>query len=296
MPSKQIVKEVPLSVKALSVDGASGVNMKEETVTPSQAAAWLHRNGKNRVLNTKRVETLAAAMRRGEWRVTAEAIKLDEHGNIRDGQHRLHAIVRSGVSIRTWVARGVSEDAFDVMDSGRSRSVTDVLGIHDFGMKHATGAAVRLLMCYERYNTFEPNIYEAQAIVSPVTVLKYLQEHPDVSAGVRLGDRVKHAGLIGGVGTWGALFTLFSRKSTEDAHLFAHHLSTGEDMGSGHPALLLRNRLSKSVSKPVQSHDDREQMAAVVIKAWNAFRLGKSLSTLYWRSTGLKPEPFPKVN
>jgi hypothetical protein len=166
-------------------------------------------------------------MRRGEWRETGEAIKFDENGQLRDGQHRLAAIVRSGITLKMTVVRGVIEEAFDVMDSGRSRSVTDVLGLHNFDNKHATGAAVRLLLCYERFGEFEPVVYEAQKIVSPVTVLKYLESSPDVNAGVRLGQKVKGSGLVGGVGTWGALFTLFNRANPEAAALFAHHLTTG---------------------------------------------------------------------
>jgi hypothetical protein len=36
---------------------------------------------------------------------------------VRDGQTRLHAIVEAGIPIHRVVARGVGEDAFDVMDT-----------------------------------------------------------------------------------------------------------------------------------------------------------------------------------
>src|SRR5712692_3591943 len=62
---------------------------------------------------------MTAAIQRGEWQLTGEAIKLDDEGRVRDGQNRLHAIVQAGIPVRSVVARGVSEDAFKVMDSGR---------------------------------------------------------------------------------------------------------------------------------------------------------------------------------
>ena len=65
---------------------------------------------------------MTATIQRGEWQLTGEAIKLDDEGRVRDGQNRLHAIVQAGTPVRSVVARGVSEDAFDVMDTGRSRN------------------------------------------------------------------------------------------------------------------------------------------------------------------------------
>jgi hypothetical protein len=38
--------------------------------------------------------------------------------------------IQAGIPVRSVVARGVSEDAFEVMDTGRSRNAADVLHIH----------------------------------------------------------------------------------------------------------------------------------------------------------------------
>src|SRR2546430_282208 len=102
------------------------------TITPELAQEWLDRGGTNRKVTRRRIEAMTAAIQRGEWQLTGEAIKLDDEGRVRDGQNRLHAIVEAGVPVRSVVARGVSEDAFDVMDTGRSRSAADVLHIHGF--------------------------------------------------------------------------------------------------------------------------------------------------------------------
>src|SRR5882724_12528290 len=83
--------------------------------------------------------------------MTKPLVKLDHEGRVRDGQNRLHAIVRAGIPVRSVVARGVSEDAFDVMDTGRSRNAADVLHIHGFPSPNALAAAARGLMFVERY-------------------------------------------------------------------------------------------------------------------------------------------------
>ena len=64
------------------------------TITPELAQEWLDRGGNNRKVTRRRIEAMTAAILRGEWQLTGEAIKLDDDGRVRDGQNRLHAIVR----------------------------------------------------------------------------------------------------------------------------------------------------------------------------------------------------------
>src|SRR6266540_4297318 len=104
-----------------------GLDLEIMTITPELAQEWLDRGGTNRKTTRRRIEAMTAAIQRGEWQLTGEAIKLYHEGRVRDGQNRLHAIVEAGIPVRSVVARGVSEDAFDVMDTGRSRNAADVL-------------------------------------------------------------------------------------------------------------------------------------------------------------------------
>jgi hypothetical protein len=70
------------------------------SVTPELAAKWLELNDHNRGVVTARVDQYAADMRRGEWRVNGEAIKISADGKILDGQHRLLAVLEADVAIR----------------------------------------------------------------------------------------------------------------------------------------------------------------------------------------------------
>lgn len=280
--------------KAEAIGPAPAINVEIAMVTPDMAANWLAKGGKNRKLNERRVDALVAAMHRGEWQLTGDSIKLDDDGRIRDGQHRLKAIVKSGVSIQTLVIRGVSEEAFDVMDSGRSRTVGDVVGMHGYVSRNGVAGAVRLLIFMERYQRFAPNVREANQIITAPVTLAYLAKHDDVVSGIRMGDTIRQAGLMGGISVWGALMTLFLRIDAESAYQFQHFLTTGADMSKGHPALLLRNRLLwRREGKTQASLIGREQTAALVIKAWNAFRKGQQIQQLLWRADGPKPEAFP---
>src|SRR5438128_11555798 len=235
---------------------------------------------------------MTAAIQRGEWQLTGEAIKLDDEGRVRDGQNRLHAIVQAGIPVRSVVARGVSEDAFDVMDTGRSRNAADVLHIHGFPSQNALAAAARGLMFIERYGRVFPSQRDSHLYITPVTTLQYVKEHPEIIDGVRLGDRIYHSGIQGGIGLWSIITTLFLRLDPQQAEQFAEHLTTGAGLHRGHPVLMLRNRLLGSQRDQYSTLSDREALVAIAIKAWNAWPGGKTLQALAWRGEGRRAEPL----
>jgi hypothetical protein len=272
------------------------LNLEIVTITPELAQEWLDRGGTNRKITRRRIDAMTAAILRGEWRLTGEAIKLDDEGRVRDGQNRLHAIVQADISIRSVVARGVSEDAFDVMDTGRSRNAADVLGIHGYPSQNAVAAAARGLMFIERYGRVFPSQRDSHLYVTPVTTLQYVNEHPEIIDGVHLGDRIYHSGIQGGIGLWSIIMTLFLRLDPGQAEQFAEHLTTGAGLQRGHPVLMLRNRLLGSQRDQYSTLSGREALVAIAIKAWNAWRDGKTLQTLSWRAEGRRAEPFPEAN
>lgn len=159
-----------------SVNGAgrrTGKRVEEVFVTPEMAAEWLTRNTSNRRLIKAHVESLALVLSRREWSLNGETIKFANDGRLLDGQHRLHACVKSGVGFRTWVAYGVESSAFDTIDTNiRTRRTSDILGLH--GKENAThlAAAVKVLWLFGTTGQF----YEGggwQPGFSPKSVLGY---------------------------------------------------------------------------------------------------------------------------
>jgi len=265
------------------------------TITPELAQGWLDRGGTNRKTTRRRIEAMTAAIQRGEWQLTGEAIKLDQEGRVRDGQNRLHAIVEAGIPVRSVVARGVNEDAFDVMDTGRSRNAADVLHIHGYPSQNALAAAARGLMFIERYGRVFPSQRDSHLYVTPVTTLQYVKEHPEIIDGVHLADRIYHSGIQGGIGLWSIIMTLFLRLDRAQAEQFAEHLITGAGLHRGDPVLMLRNRLLGSQRDQYSTLSGRDALVAIAIKAWNAWREGNSLQALTWRAEGRRAEPFPEA-
>lgn len=113
--------------------------MKIETVliTPKLASELLERNTHNRVLRNGYVNFLASEMEAGRWRdYTGDTIRIATDKSILDGQHRLHAVVLSGFSIKTHIAYDVDVNAMDVIDTGMRRQSSDTLFLS--GVKRST--------------------------------------------------------------------------------------------------------------------------------------------------------------
>jgi len=92
-------------------------------ITPDIANEMLSRNTENfRRINTARVMKYADEMKRGKWVFCADPIRFGISGKLIDGQHRLSAIVRSGVCVTCLVVEGLDDAASIAVDRGQPRS------------------------------------------------------------------------------------------------------------------------------------------------------------------------------
>lgn len=100
-----------------------------EKITPEIAKIYYSRSTGNRVINRQAVKTYIAQMKTGRWVLNGETICFDSNGVLRDGHHRLLAIIESGVTIEVLVVRGVDPAAWYTYDQGKSRSGGDIFQI-----------------------------------------------------------------------------------------------------------------------------------------------------------------------
>jgi hypothetical protein len=97
-------------------------------VTPDLAKQMLGGNNGNRRLRKNSVESMAKAMRRGEWKVSHQAVAMARSGRLIDGQHRLSAVVVAETAVPMVVAYGADEKTFDSLDIGVKRTPEDIIG------------------------------------------------------------------------------------------------------------------------------------------------------------------------
>lgn len=99
--------------------------LRSETVllTPEIAQQWKLKNTNNfRVLDRAKVDKYASEMASGNWELNGETIAFYEDGTLANGQHRIEAVVKSGVTIETLVAYGVKKKV-KVFDMGSKRTL-----------------------------------------------------------------------------------------------------------------------------------------------------------------------------
>jgi len=99
-------------------------------VTPEVAATWLRLNRSNRPLRKATIERFVRMMNAGTFRADhPDHIIFDEEGYLLNGQHRLHAIVRSQKQQQMRVLRHVPREIAHEIDIGTRRTVEDSVWI-----------------------------------------------------------------------------------------------------------------------------------------------------------------------
>ena len=117
------------------------VTTEVEEITPVRAEQYLDTMRANRKLSSQRVSQLANQMREGLWVFDGSPIRFNEDGELVDGQHRMWAIIESERPAEFLVLRGVNRKAMATMDTGKSRSFSDILGLNNPGLTDVTTVA-----------------------------------------------------------------------------------------------------------------------------------------------------------
>lgn len=124
---------------------------KIERISPTMAKSYLDNNyGNQRSLSESHIVHLAQQMKAGQWECNGEPIIFDDNNNLIDGQHRLHAVIRSGVPILTLVVTEVKQGAFVTINSGKPRSNSDVFSIKGIANYNNIATCVSGVMNYRR--------------------------------------------------------------------------------------------------------------------------------------------------
>jgi hypothetical protein len=120
-------------------------------ISPMMARIMLERNPSNRKIREAMVKQLSSDMENGRFRFNGEPIIFAKNGDLNDGQHRLSAIVASGVPQKMFVAFGLERGSRFTIDLGARRNAGDQLNLQGYGASGAIIAAVaRMAIAYEK--------------------------------------------------------------------------------------------------------------------------------------------------
>lgn len=264
-------------------------------IGPDEAAEMLSRNTHNRRIQKQTVARYATDMAAGRWREgTAEPLAIDANGILQQGQHRLLAIQQSGVTLCMWVAVGTDPEDFRVLDQGKKRNASDVLGIDGFAQSNQLAALGRAVLT-RRYFPDKVWTGNESSVISPTEVVEFIESNANdaraavLSIGGKFSETRIHRTAYATV-MFEALQQSESPEMWDSWHL---SVTTGEMLRKDDPAYALRRFASKWDSSRGRGGTRPLQVwISVVSKAWNAYVADRSMQVVSWRRTEL---PMPEI-
>lgn len=250
------------------------MEMRLETISPAKAREYLKRNTTNRPLRQNHIDRMVLTIQNKEWVLNGETIKFDKEGNLRDGQHRLHAIVVSGIPCQAYVLRGIDASAFDTIDQGKCRNLNDILAIAHEKHYSTTAAALRWLYA------FETGVGYNRVITMKTNrgFHEYLGDNQDLRYSVEFVRSLYTGEISASVGMFCALHCVFFRKHGDKANQFMERVLGGEGLHKDMPEYKIRSILLKRATETKKL--PLELVCNLVIKAWNATFAGNEVKTL----------------
>ena len=257
------------------------VSAAVEFITPEMAETYLSFNNSNRKISARRVLNYKKDMERGAWMLNGETITFFENGELKDGQHRLKAIVESNAGQWMIVVRGVKRDAF-IHDRNMNRSMGQILDMAGYApnlkANVVVGALNVLYFCYNNSSNYQRlTDLEVMDIINKNETL-LATAHYCVNQGADY-SKIKKAGCLAA-----AFCALFNGMSEEKVKEFCVIANSGfYDSDTKTSAIVLGKSLDKNKGK---SSDYYRQIT---------FRTTLSALIDFNNGTPRKTEYIPKI-
>jgi hypothetical protein len=138
-----------------------------EEITPAKARefldTWLPMPGElgNRIKTSSKIDTFVRLYDTGAFRpYNGDTVKIDINGQMRDGQHRMEAVIQYGKPVTFLIAYDVDPDAFDTYDQG-NRTAADAVRISGQPQAGLLAALAKTRMAKDAGYTLE-DLYRKQ--------------------------------------------------------------------------------------------------------------------------------------
>lgn len=262
-----------------------------ETITPREALEILARSvgQTQRNLDQRRVSLYAQQMKGGQWRVTHQAIALDDDGVLIDGQHRVNAVVKAGIPVQMMVARGADPSTFDAIDNGRPRGPANALSIAGYSNVNVLASAIRHYLVYETLaGTTRSTGPDVRALWSTHDIVETARSLTGslIVQSIRDAHPVARSLAQAGSTTWlSACIAMLRAKGVDDVlrEEFLGKLDTGVMLPAGSPIHALR-RWMIAGGYANQRSDQRAFVGmAAFVKTWNGWLNSEEIRLITFR-------------
>lgn len=277
-------------VTLLNEHGATQEVCYRVLLTPALAREFLGRMRTNRSVRASRVNSYLSQARCDDWGYTGQPIIFNTKQLMMDGQHRCAMMLSLGkldqdAAIEVLVVLNVDDAAFRYLDQGLSRSPGDNLQASGMTTKSHSKIASAAALIWREQNGW-PGVARRGVTIDVVS------EHP------KLVEYLPWASTLNSLLPASvAIYAAYRMRCNDDpvAGDFMRSLASGGNLDTGSPILILRNRLMQNSN--TKSKLPKDEILALLIKAWDKVQSGKTLKSLRWRSnersSGGHAEPFP---
>lgn len=264
------------------------IKVYQKLVTPEMAKKYLDKNKGNRKLTERNTQFFYQQMATGKWMLAADPIKFGEDGRLLDGQHRLKALIKYGKPLEMFIAEGLSDNVFSVLDTGRNRNASDILSIKGYKSFNALSATAKSILMFNAGVYSDHNKTSKDFRASNQMILEFVEKNPRLHEDINYVNAIYRRFRYLGFSRLVMLYFLLSKKNAEKADEFFEKYSTGIDLNQDSPIRILRERfILDSQNKTKLTLRDK---TAIFIHAWNAYISNKKIE----RIKLTKDYDFPK--
>lgn len=262
-------------------------------LTPELAEKWLGQNIGNRNLRRQKVQQYARDMREGNWHTSGQAIQFDWNGRLIDGQHRLEAVIESGVTVEALIVEGLDPRAREVIDTGAKRTASDALKFAG----HTQDAT--LLAAVARIADARENGYLRTAMATTVPqlsnsdVIAWVELNPDVASAMLLARRTGKAINIQ-PSVWAYCLHELQKVDVGLAAEFAESIADMRLEGKGDPRKVLLDIFHRAATGQRRKPGIAEGIY-IVYRAWNAWVAGQQLTQIIPGKSDTGGNEIPKL-
>ena len=247
-------------------------------VTPAQAEEWLGHNTRNRHLRKPVVAQYARDMLAGAWGRSESAICFAATGELLNGQHRLHAVIKSGVTVRMLVMTGLAVGDQAVMDMGAKRIAGDVLALD--GEINALALAAALRWC-KALEDGAVNRMDAAPKYTTAELRTFLHDHPEIRYSVALADanRRRILALPSAISTTHWWISQAHPHGDDRVDLFFDKLATRVEEPHGSAVLAVDARL-REMNREARKRSLPPVFISLLVRGWNHWVQGSAVAAL----------------
>lgn len=241
-------------------------------VTPTMAHAWLGKNMDNRKIRRMRVASYTHDIKNDQWITTHQGVAFDWDGNLRDGQHRLVAIIEADRPLWMLVTHDLDPLSQRHMDRGASRLVSDFIGGVNGAARASAARYLISLRTLEGVAT-PAALYRAARAVTDADIYDFFENEPGLAEDMEeiSVPAGRAARVLEGMGPSPLIVaaTTFPKVGSDSLN----YLHSGAGIEVGSPLLALRNYRGPGLSSThIGVH--------TALRVFQAVDLGKSFTKL----------------